>query len=77
MMMVAKTMMMIVLVCLGNIYPGARSQLGGSGKWVITVSGCSPSLSCSCVLRCKYIFFCCQAEYFFSVGVVFLVLQRA
>ena len=33
---------MILLVCLGNIYPGARSQLGGSGKWVITVSGCSP-----------------------------------
>ena len=67
---------MILLVCLGNIYPGARSQLGGSGKWVITVSGCSPpSLFCSCVLRCKYIFFCWHAEYFFSVGAVFPVLQ--
>ena len=35
-------MMMILLVCLGNIYPGAPSQLGGSGKWVITVSGRPP-----------------------------------
>ena len=67
---------MILLVCLGNIYPGARSQLGGSGKWVITVSGCSPSLSCSCVLCCKYIFFCWHAEYFFRVDVIFPVLQR-
>ena len=43
---------MILLVCLGNIYPGARSQLGGSGKWVITVSGCSPPPPPSPVLVC-------------------------
>ena len=60
MVMVAKTMMMIVLVCLGNIYPGARSQLGGSGKWVITVSGCSPPPSSVLV--------CCAANTYSSIG---------
>ena len=66
---------MILLVCLGNIYPGARSQLGGSGKWVITVSGCSPlPLLFLCAVLQIHIF-CCQAGHFFSVGVVFPVLQ--
>ena len=51
---------MILLVCLGNIYPGARSQLGGSGKWVITVSGCSPPPSSVLV--------CCAANTYSSVG---------
>ena len=50
----------IVGVCLGNIYPGAPSQLGGSGKWVITVSGCSPPPSPVLV--------CCAANTYSSVG---------
>ena len=58
---------MILLVCLGNIYPGARSQLGGSGKWVITVSGCSP-LPPPVLVCCAANTYSCVAKHSISSG---------
>ena len=45
--------------------------MGHYSQWLLP----PPSPFCSCVLCCKYIFFCCQAEYFFRVDVIFPVLQ--